>query len=284
MSNEQDGRVFPAPVGRDLANGRHLGYQYRVEIKRMSANYPEVFARFYDLIYSRVRDGVDTEFYLSRIEKMTGKTLEIGAGTGRFFLSALNRGADIYGIDISSAMLGVLRSKLSPAEHHRISLQDFTTFRFDFGFDLIIAPFRVFMHLLKKDEQLLAVDNAWNHLNPGGTLIFDVFIPDLKQLITGLDALTDFEGEYEPGKKVRRITSTKPDLLNQLIHVMFRLEWDESGGRKSAEWGLPLRYFFRFELEHLVERSKFTKYDIFGDFEGNPLRQDSKEFIVCCNK
>ncbi|MCK7528822.1 MAG: hypothetical protein MZV64_70350 [Ignavibacteriales bacterium] len=57
---------------------------------------------------------------------------------------------------------------------------------------------------------------------PGGRFIFDTFIPDLKQLITGLDNHTDFDGEYEPGKKLKRIVSTRPDLINQLYKYSFQ--------------------------------------------------------------
>jgi hypothetical protein len=94
----------------------------------------------------------------------------------------------------------------------------------------------------------------------------------------------DFEGEYEPGKKLKRITSTQPDLLNQIINVNFRIEWDENNELRHDEWNLPLRYYFRYELEHLIERSHFTDYTILGDYSGNELNPDSKEFIVICRK
>ena len=45
-----------------------------------------------------------------------------------------------------------------------------------------------------------------------------------------------------------------------------------------------MRFFFRYELEHLVERSKFECYKILGDYHGNELNQDSKEFVVICQK
>jgi hypothetical protein len=122
------------------------------------------------------------------------------------------------------------------------------------------------------------------HLNPNGKFIFDAFVPDLKQLIYGFDNHTDFEGEYEPGKKMRRIVSTKPDLINQVIDVQFRIEWNEGSVIKYEDWKLPMRFFFRYELEHLIERSKFESYKIMGDYKGNELNQDSKEFVVICHR
>jgi len=248
------------------------------------SEYPDFFARFYDLIYHQMRDGVDNRFYLDRIKETKGKILEIGSGTGRLLTDALGEGADIFGIDISPAMLDVLRSKLPKEQQFRISLQNMISFRFPHKYDLVIAPFRVFMHLTDKSDQLKALNHIRKNLNPGGKFIFDAFIPDLKMLITGLDKVKDFEGEYEPGKSVRRIVSTRPDLLNQIINLCFRIEWNDGSNEYADEWNSSLRYFFRFELEHLVERSQFSSYKIYGDFERNELGPDSGEFIVECKK
>jgi SAM-dependent methyltransferase len=250
----------------------------------MTQKYPKNFARFYDTIYHHQRDSVDNEYFQNEIKSTKGKVLEIGVGTGRLFINAINQGADIYGLDISENMLDVLYQKLKTDQYYRISLQNIINFKFDFKFDLIIAPFRVIMHLLDKDDQIRAIDNVYNHLNSNGRFIFDVFVPDLNQLINGINNNIDFEGEYVPGKKVRRIVSTSPNIINQIIQVKFHLEWEEDNELKHDDWLLPLRFFFRYELEHLVERSRFKKYKILGDYQGNELNQKSKEFIIICQK
>jgi SAM-dependent methyltransferase len=250
----------------------------------MINEYPESFARFYDLIYHQVRDGVDHEYFQQEINQAKGKILEIGVGTGRLFIHALKQGADIYGLDISQSMVDVLRQKLNNDQQWRVSLQNIIDFSFDLKFDLIIAPFRVIMHLLDKEEQIRAINNVYDHLNENGRFIFDAFIPDLNRLITGFDNYTDFDGEYEPGKKMRRIVSTKPDLINQIINIQFLIEWQEGDETRHEVWKLPMRFFFRYELEHLIERSKFESYRILGDYQGNELNQDSKEFVVICQK
>jgi SAM-dependent methyltransferase len=247
--------------------------------------YPANFARFYDLIYHKQRDGVDNEYFHGEIMKAKGRVLEVGAGTGRMFTRALEAGADIYGIDISENMLNILKSKINPDQNYRISKQNMTDFSFEHCFDLIVAPFRVFMHLSQKEDQIQALNNVYSNLNSNGRFIFDTFIPDLSQLLNGLSGIVDFESEYEPGKYLRRIVSTVPDLINQIINVSFRLEWKESEKDMKEDWIVPLRYFFRYELEHLVERSSFKKnYRIIGDYKGNPLSNLSKEFIIICEK
>ena len=252
--------------------------------REMDCLYPESFARFYDVIYHTQRDGVDNEYFLNEIRKTKGKVLEAGVGTGRLFTNALESGADVYGLDISPNMIDVLNKKLDKDQQKRISLQNIIDFRYDFKFDLIIAPFRVMMHLLDKNDQINAINNAYDHLNKGGRFIFDAFVPDLKQLINGLNNVTDFEGEYSEGKKIRRIVSTVPDLMRQVINVKFHLEWEEDDGIKQSDWDTPLRFFFRYELEHLIERSHFKSYHIAGDYYGNELNSTSREFIATCTK
>ncbi|HDZ42149.1 MAG TPA: class I SAM-dependent methyltransferase [Bacteroidetes bacterium] len=250
----------------------------------MKHEYPENFSRFYDTIYKKMRDGTDSEYFHDLIRETEGKILETGVGTGRHFIRALKDGADIYGIDISRSMLNVLYKKLDKKEHHRISLQSMVDFSFDFRFNLVLAPFRVFMHLIEKEEQIMALNNVYKHLVPGGRFIFDAFVPDTGILHQGIDQQTDFDDEYEPGKRLKRIVTSMPDLVNQVLNILFRLEWEEDEGIKAEEWGVPMRFFFRYELEHLIERSDFEDYSIIGDYKGSPLHKDSKEFIIICKK
>ncbi|MCX6145210.1 MAG: class I SAM-dependent methyltransferase [Ignavibacteriales bacterium] len=251
----------------------------------MEANseYPEYIARFYDVIYAHLRT-VDHEYFLRTILSTRGPVLEIGVGTGRFFIDALHGGADIYGVDLSETMLQQLRKKLGQEHHHRISQQDARSLHLDKKFDLIIAPFRMFSHLIETDDQLQMLNSVFDHLNPGGRFIFDLYVPDLGILLNGINEQVDFEGEYAPGKKLKRIVSAKPDLIRQISSVTMTLTWDDEAGERTESWLLPMRFFFRYELEHLVHRSKLTLKHIYGDYEEHELGPESKDFIVVCER
>jgi hypothetical protein len=45
-----------------------------------------------------------------------------------------------------------------------------------------------------------------------------------------------------------------------------------------------MRFFFRFEIAHLVARSKLRLEALHGDFAGGPLTADSREFVVVCRR
>jgi len=249
----------------------------------MSAIYPDYVARFYDVVYAQVRT-TDHDFYLKKILAANGPVLEIGVGTGRFFLEALKLGADVYGIDASDTMLGVLKKQLDSSQHSRISRQQAEDFSLERKFNLIIAPFRVFSHLITIDQQLRTLERIHHHMNENGIFIFDLFVPNMKFLIEGVNENVDFEGEYAPGKKLRRITSFYADLINQVNNVTMRYEWDENGKINSHSWQFQMRYFFHWEIEHLIARSPLKLETILGDYEENPLTNQSKDFIVVCRK
>jgi SAM-dependent methyltransferase len=250
----------------------------------METPYPKYFAKYYDKIYHSLRDGIDHEYFMNLIKECDGKVLEVGTGTGRFFSEALNAGSDIYGIDISPAMIDVLKTKIPADQHYRVSLQNLKNFKFDQKFKLIVAPFRTFMHLISVKDQFDALQNVWEHLEPGGSFVFDAFVPNLSILLNGIDKVKDFEQEVEPGLIVRRIVSSRSNLIDQITHVTFTFEFDDGKKVYTETWETDLRLFFRWELEHLMALSSFRIWNILGDFNGYPLQRDSKDFIVCCEK
>jgi len=251
----------------------------------MSEPYPEFVARFYDPVYARVRDGVDNEYYLQKVTSAAGPVLEIGVGTGRLFAEALRRGADVYGIDVSPHMVERCREKLPAAERERVWVDDALRMRTERRFDLVVAPFRVLSHVPEPEDQLRLLDAAHDVLRPGGTFIFDVYVPSLKLLLEGLPEHCDFDGEHVPGRRLRRFVSSAPaDLARQTNHVRMRFEWDEADGEQVKEWAFDMRFFFRYELEHLVARSRLGLETIHGDFAGGALTPESVEYVVIARR
>jgi SAM-dependent methyltransferase len=246
-------------------------------------SYPENIARFYDVIYAHLRT-VDRDYFLRKISQAHGPVLEIGVGTGRFFIDALNSGADIYGIDVSATMLDQLYRKLGKENHHRVALQDARSLQLPRTFELIVAPFRVFSHITSTQHQLEALNRIHDHLCPGGQFVFDLYVPDLSILLNGISEQVDFDGEYAPGRRLTRTVSAYSDLIKQVSHVTMTLEWDDEAGKKSEVWKMQMRYFFRYELEHLVQRSKLSLLNIYGDYSEGALGPESKDFIVVCQR
>ena len=247
-------------------------------------DYPEYVARFYDVIYDQMRTEHDKDYYMEKIASTSGTVLEIGSGTGRFFSDALGRGADIYGIDTSEHMLSVLKQKIDSREHHRVSRQSAVDFHFDWKFELILAPFRVLSHVLETDDQLKALNCVARHLSDTGRFIFDVFIPDPGMIAQGLHNVVDFEGEYAPGRMLKRTVNMSSDIVSQISDINMRFDWDEDERNRTEEWHFRFRYYFRYEVEHLISRSDLEVVKISGDFSEGPLQAGSRELIVECKR
>ncbi len=252
--------------------------------KTSRIEYPDFIARFYDLIYSHIRKDVDTDYFLDKIVNAKGPVLEIGVGTGRFFIDALHAGADIYGVDVSPSMINVLKSKLPSGQHSRVQVADAIEMKLNRKFDLIIAPFRMMSHVIDTADQLKFLNNIHDHLSENGTFIFDLFIPDPLLLANGINEQIDFDGEYLPGKKLQRVVNSVPDIVNQLLNVTMKIIWDEDDRKMEKSWNFKMRFFFRYELEYLVNTSSLYLVNIYGDYKEHPLNPQSKDFIVVCKR
>jgi hypothetical protein len=122
------------------------------------------------------------------------------------------------------------------------------------------------------------------HLEEGGRLIFDVFNPDFKRMIYPLENSLEFDGEYEPGQSLKRYATVKYDYIQQQMNLTFIFVWLESGVIKTDTFSTPLRYYFRYELENLIGRTKFKLEKMYGDFNKGELNEKSNDFIVVCRK
>jgi hypothetical protein len=45
-----------------------------------------------------------------------------------------------------------------------------------------------------------------------------------------------------------------------------------------------MRYFYRYEIEHLLARAGFRIVELFGDYDQSPLANDSPEMIFVAER
>lgn len=231
----------------------------------------------------------DVEFYVGYARAARGKVLELGCGTGRVLIPVAAAGCEVVGLDVSGHMLARCRRKLREqpqAVRGRVRLVQGDMTDFDLGevFGLVTTPFRPFQHLLSVEDQLSCLRCARQHLAPGGKLILDLFQPDLAKLI---DPARQQEQEDVPdcelpdGRRLRRTFRTPAvHPAEQCIDVELIFHVTHAGGRtERLVQAFPFRYFFRYEVEHLLGRAGFRVVELFGNFDKSPLTDDSPEMI-----
>ena len=255
-----------------------------------SAGYQREFvADFYDHV-DPYRYRPDVAFYTALATEHGGPVLELGCGTGRVLLPTARAGVEITGLDLSDGMLSVCRSKLAeeaPEVQERVHLShaDMRSFDLDRRFGLVTIPFRPFQHLVTVDDQMACLASAHRHLEPGGTLALDVFNPSLQRLI---DPRYLQELEPEPtfvmpdGRSVVRTDrNASVDLVNQIIHAeLIYYVTHPDGARQRLVHDFPMRYFFRYELEHLLVRSGFRVEAVYGDFDRSAVGAEAAGELV----
>jgi len=240
----------------------------------------DTFAEFYDHLDVYVSRS-DVDFFVSEAVAAHGPVLELGCGTGRVLLPCARAGVAIWGLDSSEAMLARCRHKLaSEAEEVRsrvvLSQGDMRSFRFDTKFQLVTIPFRPFQHLAAVEEQLSCLESIHRALTEGGRLILDLFNPSLTVLVD--ESRFDEHSSGEPftlpdGRVVERTERvTGRDYLGQVVSVdLIFYVTHPDGRRERLVQSIEMRYFFRFEVEHLLALSGFEIEAAYCDYQLTPL-------------
>lgn len=238
------------------------------------------------------RERTDVPFYVEEAVAAGGGVLEVGCGTGRILIPIARKGVSITGIDGSPAMLARCRGQVSsePEEvRRRVTLHEADMRDFDLGesFATAIIPFRPFQHLIETGDQLSTLRAIYEHLDPGGRLIFDVFNPDLSRIASGpTDETEDTSQTLLPdGRTFRRTGRVKAvhavdqTLLAELIYYVTLNDVTE-----RLVHAFAMRWFTRFEVEHLLGRAGFSLEAIYGNFDRSALVDGSPEMVFIAER
>jgi SAM-dependent methyltransferase len=236
-------------------------------------------ADLYDFVHP-YRQRPDIAFFVEAATDAGGPVLELGCGTGRVLIPTARAGITITGLDASPHMLAVCRNRLgaepeSVTSRVTIVQADMRSFEIAQTFNLVTIPFRPFQHLLTTDDQLACLACIRRHLAPGGHLVFDLFNPWLEALVNGPFG-EEFGAEPEftmaDGRRVIRcVRNAPPDRFQQIGHHELIYEVTSPDGRQERLiHAFRLRYFFRFEIEHLLARSGFVVEQIYSGFDKSP--------------
>ena len=254
----------------------------------------DFIAEYYDISYNR-RIDKDVAFYVNYSKKANGRTLELGCGTGRVLIPTAAAGCEITGLDLSAYMLEKCRGKLAkqPEEiQKRVKLiqGNMTGFKTGEKYALVTLPFRPFQHLITVEEEKTCLECIHQHLKPQGLLIIDVYNPNPTRLIPS----SKFDEEIEDlpetllpdGRKVRRtgrMAGLHRDKQYNDIELIYYVTHPDGKTERLVQ-SFPMRYYYRYEMEHLLELSRFKIVDLFGEFDSSAFTSDSPEMIFIAEK
>jgi SAM-dependent methyltransferase len=253
-----------------------------------NALYDSFIADYYDespIVRGRTQD---VAFYRDAARDFGDPILELGCGTGRITMALAESGMRVTGLDISERMLERAvkkRGAMRVEARERVHLVQADMARFELGekFRLILIPFRPFQHLLEVQQQMDCLDCAHKHLTPGGRLVLDVFQTDAERMHDPVHMRETPIVEYKTsdGRQVRiseRVAAFHRAEQRNDVEMIFSITHPD-GRAERLVFAWPLRYFFRYEVEHLLARCGFRVAHLYGDFDRSPITDSSPEMI-----
>jgi len=261
-------------------------------------------AELYDAVYADVGDIAFWE--ATAATAIDGPLLELGCGTGRLLLPLARAGREVVGVDLAAHMLARCRAKLQeePSEvRGRVTLleADMTSFDLGRGFAGIYCAFGSFHHLRTVEEQLGCLERCHDHLLPGGTLVLDLINPDPAPDETCAtqpagssapasgptqDEATAGTIGWTDGRRIRSwatVLGTQRSLQTNDVEVTYEII-ETSGTVRRVTETFPMRFVFRYELEHLLARSGFRIVALYGDYDRSAFADDSLGLIAVAEK
>ena len=230
------------------------------------------YAAVYDVLFASLLD--DEQLYVRAAAaclRPGEPLLEIGTGTGRLAERLLEAGHDVVGIDVSSAMLERAAEKLAPfGARYRAVQADVRALDLDRKFALAIVPYGTVAHLLADDDRRQAFRSVFEHLEPGGTFLFD----DMPGWLAGKADSSKLElrrSGYDPVAKMPvRLLANTMDVAGEPLTVRYDfIDWLSGDEVKRR---VVVRVVFRnIALDEeiaLLRGAGFVDIEVLGSFDG----------------
>jgi SAM-dependent methyltransferase len=170
---------------------------------------------------------------------------------------------DVHGIDLSAPMVAKLREKPG-AERIHVTLGNFATTRVAGTFSVVYLVWNAITNLTTQDEQVACVQNAAAHLEPGGSLVIEVDVRDLRRL--------------PPDETVRAFTVSATrvgfdeyDVVAQQVVSHHLWKVGETFEASSA----PYRYVWPSELDLMARLAGLRLRARWGGWKREPFTADS---------
>lgn len=207
---------------------------------------------------------------VDRLAKLAngGRALEFAIGTGRVALPLSARGVPVAGIETSPAMIAQLRKKAGETGIP-VVLGDMATAVSPGGFALVYLVYNTISNLLTQAEQVMCFQNAARHLSAGGCFVVELWVPELRKLAPGQQAVVwQTDADYIG-------LDTYDVLRQQVVSHHFRF----GSGRQAHVFRSPHRYIWPSELDLMARLAGFELESRHADWVGSAFTAESRSHV-----
>ena len=169
----------------------------------------QLYSRYYDLLYKDKDYAAEAGYVVKALKeqnKNITSVIELGSGTGGHAEHLCSQGLTIFGVERSSQMVEVAKSK--NIANYFPTVGDITSFSFPQKADAAISLFHVISYLSDNQQLIKCFTVTREHLKPNGIFLFDVwYTPAVYHL--------------KPETRIKRLSSGELDitrLAEPVIH------------------------------------------------------------------
>ena len=236
--------------------------------------FDEEVAAGYDAATSGMYDQSIIDAIVDVLSELAGdgRALEFGVGTGRIALPLARRGVEVYGIDMSKAMVDRLRDKPG-GQAIGVTIGNFAGARAPGDFSLTYLVFNTINNLTTQDEQIACFVNAARHLTPGGFFVIEVGVPALRLLPPGQRAVPFDVGD----------ASWAYDLYDCATQSMSSNYVDDVDGQARLR-SIPFRYVWPAELDLMAQMAGLHLQHRWAGWQREPFTSDSAQHVSVWEK
>jgi ubiquinone/menaquinone biosynthesis C-methylase UbiE len=207
----------------------------------------------------------DIAFYVSLAQQADGPVVELAIGNGRVAIPvARATGQKVIGVDTSRVML---RQAKERAREAGVQLElregDMRDFAIEEPAALVYCPFRALLHLPTWADRRRTFEHVAAALRPGGRFAWNAFAFDHRYAVAA-------DEQHQDAPVPHTIRYAVAD--NRIDIVL------DDGGTSSLWWAT------KNEWLGLIDVANLELEAVYGGFAGEPLADDSHEYVFVARK
>ncbi len=253
----------------------------------MSESGYESFSEIYDVWTESAAEVCDANrrYYVEQYLATSGPVVELGVGNGRIALEAARRGVAIVGVDDSTAMLNLCRTRAEAeglAGRVQLIQADMREFTAPEPAALISLPFHSIGHLVSLEEKRELVRHVFEQLAPGGRFLFDAFVfdPEIARIYSAPSLRAEYTDESTGRDVLLWVYSQYFQEEQRMRVVTWTDELDVEGVVARRKYRrLDFSWIDPEQARTLLEEAGFEIEAVYGDFERTLFGNDSREHV-----
>jgi SAM-dependent methyltransferase len=212
---------------------------------------------------------------LERLARMRPpeRVLDEACGQGRHAIELAGRGYEVTGLDLSEYLLGVASERARASGVRIRFVHDDMRHPPAGPFDVVLNLFTALGYFEQDDQNQAVLDAVGRILDPGGRLVLEVLNGDWR--------VREFEPrEWFSVGKIAVVEERELDATGRRMEVRRTIE--RPGEREESTH--VLRLYGPVELEGMLRKAGFRQIDLYGDWDGTPIRAHSTRILAVAHR